>query len=110
MAAQLDLGSRREPTKLEASVDRPDERGLGEIHLGRHALHPRRLGLRLDQAHRGRVSGEGPIGEGIDDGEGCRQRCEAYPPLRLRPAARAGYSLDGRPSRASAQGANLAQS
>ena len=63
VAAQVDLDGGREPAQLEVprlvGDHGPDERGLGEVHLGGHGLHPRRVRGRLEEAHRGRVAGEG---------------------------------------------------
>ena len=45
------------------------ERGLGQVHLRRHGLHPRRVGRRVEQADRGRVAAERGFGERVDDEE-----------------------------------------
>ncbi len=66
VAAEIDLDRGREPAQAEAVLVAHEERGLREVHLRGHRLHPA-LGARRGQhAHGGRVAGERTIGERVD--------------------------------------------
>jgi len=65
VAAQVHLHPGGEPAQAEALAPRGDEGGLREVHLRGYGLHPGRLGLLLENAHRGRVAGKGVVGEGV---------------------------------------------
>ena len=66
--AQLDLDGGGEPAQPVAAGLGPwqQEGRLRQVHLGRHPLHPGRLGVLVEQADRGRVAGERLGGEGVD--------------------------------------------
>ena len=66
MAAQLDLDRRREPAQPEPIALGHEKRGLSQVHLGGHMLHPRRVGRCVEQAHGRGVAAEGPVGERIN--------------------------------------------
>ena len=69
MAAEIDLDARREPPEVEPVRPRDEKRGLREVHLPGHGLHPVGVPRAGEQAHRGGVAGEGAIGERVDLGE-----------------------------------------
>ncbi len=69
MPAQGDFDRRCEPAEPELAVvvrSGHDERGLGQIHLGRDGPHPRLAGRGVEQADRGRVAPERFVGERVD--------------------------------------------
>ena len=65
VAAEIDLDRRREPAQVVAVRLADEERGLGEIHLPRHVLHPHRLGGRGEDADGGGIARKGAIREGV---------------------------------------------
>ena len=71
VAAEVDLGVRREPSEVEAG--RPSEPGgerrLRQVHLGRHVLHPSRVARLGQDADRRGIAGEATIGEGVNLGD-----------------------------------------
>ena len=71
VAAQGDLGRRREPPQVERPVaPLHEERRLGEVHLRGDVLHPDGVGGTVEPAHGGGVPAEGGVGEGVDDTDG----------------------------------------
>jgi hypothetical protein len=58
VTAELYFDGRREPAKRPLVVRGQEERGFGEIHLGRDVLHPGVVTLAIEEAYRGRVSFE----------------------------------------------------
>ena len=65
VAAERDLHRGREPAQRVAAVVRVQERGLGEVHLHRHVLHPHLVARTLHHAHGRGVPHERPLGERI---------------------------------------------
>jgi hypothetical protein len=68
VAAQIDFDGRGEPSKIEAIAlgPRREEGRLGEIHLARHQVHPRRITSGGQQAHSGRITGKRLVRERVD--------------------------------------------
>ena len=66
MAAQRDLGERREPAEIETLACGGEEGGLGEVVLGGNGLEDRIIGPCIERAYRGWVAGEDAAGEGVD--------------------------------------------
>ena len=75
MPAQIDFDGGSEPAQCPVGVgglgQRVRERGLGQVHLGGDPPHPALIGpaVAIQQADGGRVAGERPVGEGVDDAD-----------------------------------------
>jgi len=69
VAAERDLGRRREPPQREAVVPLLEKRGLREVHLACDALHPAFVARRGEQADRRGVARERDVGERVDLGD-----------------------------------------
>ena len=67
MAAEFDLDRRGEPAQVPVIAVGNDERGFTEVVLGRDRLHPFGWEETIEPDYRGRIAGEHPVGEGIDD-------------------------------------------
>jgi hypothetical protein len=67
VAAERDLGRRREPAELPARALAPQERRFGEVTLGRDRF-ARCVILPFGERHDGfRVAGEGMVGDGNNE-------------------------------------------
>ena len=65
VTAQIDLGRGREPAEIELDVSADEKGRLGQVHLARHQLHPRRVTSRGQDADGRRIAGEGSVGERV---------------------------------------------
>ena len=77
---------------------RHHERGLRQVELGGHGLHPPLGGGGREHAHTRRVAGEGDVGEGVDDGDRLGHADDDTEPLHGRGSVRAEWARD-RPRR-----------
>src|SRR3954470_5421456 len=72
MTTEVDFQRGREPAQVE-SIRSPDkEGGLGQVHFKSNVLHPCGIAREGQQANRGWITGEWPIGKGVYLGESLR--------------------------------------
>src|SRR5207244_7291741 len=67
VTAEVDFDSRREPAQRPAAVvARGQERGLGQVHLRRDAVHPAVIDFAIEKTDGGRISAKRAGAEGVD--------------------------------------------
>ena len=66
MAAEIDLGGRREPAQPVTAALGHEEGGFRQIVLGGDRLHDVVGQPFFERAHGRRIAGERPLGEGVD--------------------------------------------
>src|SRR3954468_7218645 len=66
MTAQIDLDARREPAQPVTIAVGDEERGFGEVVLGRDRLHGFGRQPGIERTHRRGIAGKRPIGKRVD--------------------------------------------